>query len=90
MNMGKALSIIARQAAREQMYHDDIDLFYGGGECHAIVVRGECRRARQARRQAKSVSGLSRRVFNLKLRERTTKQAITAAFDRILDRSWSH
>ena len=66
--IGKAFGIIARAEAREIMMHQDVSAFYAPSECHALVSRGEERRKREARRHAKSISGLSRRAFNRELK----------------------
>jgi hypothetical protein len=67
--LGKAFSIIARARAREEMMHMDVDAFHAPSECHGLVSRGEDRRLRQARRHAKSVSGLNRRQFRQALKK---------------------
>ena len=62
--LGRAIGIYCKALAAELFAHDDVDIMGAPGECHAIVARGEAKRLRQARRIAKSVSGLSRRAFN--------------------------
>lgn len=69
VSMGAAISILARQEAEEQINHADITAFGGCGDCHRSIRQGEERREREARRLAKSVSGLSRREFNVALRK---------------------
>lgn len=81
VNMGHAVSIIARQFVLEQIMHIDVNAFGAPSECHGLVSRGESRRARLARRHAKSVSGLSRYHFNLQMRRVTTR-----AFDECCSR----
>lgn len=64
MQMGRALTIIARAEASEIVMHEDVSAYHAPSECHRDVSRGEEARRRTARRHAKSVSGLSRRQFN--------------------------
>lgn len=67
--LGRAFSIIVRQQVQEGIFHDDIAAYHAPSECHALVSKGECQRARMAKRHAKSVSGLSRAAFNAELRK---------------------
>lgn len=66
-SMGRALTIMARQDVREIVMHEDVSAWGAPSECHQSVSRGEFLRRREARRLAKSVSGLSRAAFNREL-----------------------
>lgn len=66
-SMGRALSVMARQEVREIIMHEDVSAWGAPSECHSSVSRGEEIRRRQARRLAKSISGLSRAAFNREL-----------------------
>jgi len=85
--MGKALGILARAEARESYMHDDVDAFDAPGECHGAVSRGEAHRARQARRHAKAVSGLSRAAFNREL-GRVPRRVMERALHRVYVRHY--
>ncbi len=62
-NLGKALGIVAREEAHNAIMHMDVDVMYAPSECHNLVARGRIKRQREARRHAKAVSGLNRRLF---------------------------
>lgn len=84
--VGKALGILARFEAREIVKHADVGMFYAPSECHSLVAKNEDKRAREARRHAKAVSGLSRREFNKELRKYRNAPFIQYAVDRIVER----
>ncbi|QIG66743.1 hypothetical protein EVB27_073 [Rhizobium phage RHph_TM16] len=84
--VGKALGILATFEAKEIVMHADIAAFGAPGECHGLVSKGEAKRAREARRHAKAVSGLSRRGFNQELRKWKNTCFIQRAVSRIADR----
>ena len=85
IQMGKAISIIAKARAAEYIMHADVDAYYAPSECHELVSRGEERRERQARRHAKSISGLSRRGFNRRFKM-VSDRTMCIVVDRIIDR----
>ena len=68
-HMGRAISIIAAQAAAESIRHADVAAFGASGECHTLVDRGNEQRARLARRHARAVSGLSKSAFSRAMRK---------------------
>lgn len=80
--LGAAIGIIAAQAAAEDFGHADLAAFNAPGECHDDMQRGEAARMRQARRRAKSVSGLSRSAFNRELQQ-LHPRIMVRAVDRI-------
>lgn len=63
--VGKALSILAMHHARQEMIGIDLHAFGAPGECYPLAFKNSHREERQARRHAKSVSGLNRRQFRL-------------------------
>lgn len=65
-NLGTALTVIARQEARESDMHADVIAWGAPGECHALVSRGETQRARRARKLAEAIA---RRPFRIIARE---------------------
>ncbi len=86
--LGRALTIIARQRAREDALHIDVDLFHAPSECHDAVTRSEHQRRRQARRHAEAVSGLPYRILVRKLGpERLRARAFLRLEDVCLDRA---
>jgi hypothetical protein len=84
-NLGRALSVIARQQVGEIIMHEDVRAWGAPSECHRDVERGEISRARQARRLAKSVSGMSRASFNRELRS-IPARALTECVSRLYER----
>jgi len=92
-NLGRAFTIIAEWHAKEQALHADVAAFGAPGECHAMVSRGESKREREARRLARSVSGLSRRQFNMAFkavrRLRGWQRLEGQVYHRILE-PWNH
>jgi hypothetical protein len=62
--LGKAFGLILLAEAKEAFMHQDVSLWGAPSECHDLVSKGEFKRLRQARRNAKAVSGLSRAAFN--------------------------
>lgn len=69
-NLGRALTILADQEAREHAMHEDVDAFYAPSECHGLVARGEEKRQRQARRHAEAVAGAPLREIRRQARAR--------------------
>lgn len=85
--LGRAFSIIAEQIAKEHVMHEDVSAFGAPSECHRLVARGEDRRAREARRHAKAVSGLSRGAFRHELRRlprRSLERAIEVHLNHLM------
>lgn len=83
--LGKALSIIAMHRAKQEIIAADLAAFYAPGECGRLVFRNRDREERQARRHAKSVSGLNRRQFRLAEKQnwRWISRAVTEIFNRM-------
>jgi len=69
-NLGKAVSILARQEAASHFAFEDLAAFHAPSECYPIVERGERRRARLARRHAEAVAGAPLRVIAKEARKR--------------------
>lgn len=84
--LGKAISIMMRFEARENMMHEDLNGFYAPSECHDQVAKGSIRRARQAIRHARSVSGVTKGKLKKALAQITPRQQnrlMEACCDRI-------
>jgi hypothetical protein len=65
--LGKALTILAVQRAKEDAIHLDVDAMGAPGECHDAVSRNSAKRRRQARKHAESVARLPWRLLVGKL-----------------------
>ena len=65
--LGKALTIIAQQRAKEDAMHMDVDAFHGGSECHLALMDRESQRRRRARKHAEAVARMPWRVLVGKL-----------------------
>jgi hypothetical protein len=65
-NLGKVLTILARQECDENFAHADLAAFGAPSECHRDVKRGETYRFRHARRYAEAVA---RRPYRVIVRE---------------------
>lgn len=66
--------------------HMDVDAFYAPSECHGLVSKGEAQRARQARRHAVAVSGVSARELRMigrRLSGRAQERLMYACLDRV-------
>jgi hypothetical protein len=84
--VGKALSILAMHEAKQLAISADLAAFHAPGECAKLAFKNSHREERQARRHAKSVSGLNRRQFRLveKRSWRWIERATTVIFNRIM------
>jgi hypothetical protein len=83
-NLGKALSIIWVQRAREHALDMDIVAFGAPSECHDLVAKGETGRRRQARRHAEAVAGMPYRRIMREAKRRTEGHALHRAEERVI------
>lgn len=61
--LGRALSVLAKHFAQQEMIGMDLAAFHAPGECYPLAFRNRDREEREAMRHARSLSGLTRRKF---------------------------
>lgn len=88
-NLGRVLTILARQEAEEAFRHADVDIWYAPSECHALVARGEKDRKRQAFRHARAEARLSRKALRRVLHQSGYGPG-TMNFAKLVDRYYSN
>lgn len=81
--LGKAIGIVAANKAAEHWLITESEGYNVCRDGLELAVKGAQARARQARRHAKAVSGLSRRAFNVELARVRNSRAWGHYVDRI-------
>jgi RecB family endonuclease NucS len=69
-NLGKAITILAKNEALEHILHADVDIMGAPGECHGLVSNGEEKRLSAAIAEAEQIAGASLRAIEEAAKQR--------------------